>query len=482
MSTESSSQQQQQQQQPQGNFGEKRPREMLLPPDIPAGLKAFAQRPTQAQQTMIDPRTQAKNEALRQQQQQQQPPAKKARTELTPDKKEDGKSASAAAAEADEESQEPVPLARKEYVELLKAKAEKEDQAKKMLVMQEKIKALEEKNQGWQTAAALSLGNNADSASLRAQYNLENEDRAKAAQIKVKEALKTGKEVKKLLQAAGKTPSAGLTDGLQRLDAYNKDPRQLLHKKCRDDVLNLTGWLGDYNQARILTVASKNKATAQLEAELQTTQARYKDLEEKQELKNIGDGTPQYSSTATGTGNNSFRGIPMRTPTQTNYRQQQQQQQQPKIPVPTQQQQQQQQFQDYPPQDCWASAHSFQPQTQRVMTTASATSGNDEQRYSSFYSKSSTPMSIVDPGPPMRRPPSTINYAPFDTFYRAPVSRQTSQYETQLKQHLSIGTGQGTFSAPGFCGKDYGPSGTDLPLKWRFDDQYTFGEGRPYAS
>lgn len=161
----------------------------------------------------------------------------------------------------------------------------------------------------------------------------------------------------------------------------------------------------------------------------------------------------------------------------TNY----QQQQQPKIPVPTHQQQQQ--FQDYAPQDCWNNAHSFQaPSQQRVMTTASATSGNPKERYSGFYGNSSTPMSIIDPGPPMQRPPSNINFTPFNTFYEAPVSHQTSQYQTQLKQHLSIGTGQGRFSVPGFCGKDYGTSGTDLPQKWRSDDQYTFAKGRSYAS
>ncbi len=473
MSTESSSQSSSAMHS-QGSFAnstEKRAREMPPPPNIPAGLRNAALPPTQAQRSMIDPRTQANNEALRQQQGLLgQPPAKKARTELPPAGSEDAEKSK----EEAEEKQEPVPLDRKEYVELLKAKAEAEDLAKKMLAMQEENKALKEKNQGWQTAAALSLGNNADSASLREQYNLANEERAKAAQIKVKEALKQGEEVKKLLLTAGKTPSPGTLDGLRRLREYSKNPRQLLHKKCREDVMSLTGWLSDYNQVRMLTVASGSKATAQLEAKLQTTQARYKDLEEQRELKNIGNGAPQYSNS-----NSSFNrtGLPTH--------------QQPKIPVPTQQQQQpprhqQQQFQDYPSQDCWANAQTFQRhQQQQVMTTASGGSpGNAEQRYSSFYSKSSIPMSKTDPGPPLRRPPSNIkmNFTPFDTFYGAPVSDQTKQYGAQLNQRLSLGTGQGTFSIPKFCGKDYAATGTDLPNRWRSDDQFTFGEGRLYSS
>ncbi len=486
MSTESSSQSSSGMHS-QGSFGnstEKRAREMPPPPNIPAGLRQAALPPSQAQRSMIDPRAQANNEALRQQQQQQQqdllgqPPAKKARTELPP-------AGSEAAAEKSkqeaEEKQEPVPLDRKEYVNLLKAKAEAEDLAKKMLAMQEENKVLKEKNQGWQTAAALSLGNNADSASLREQYNLANEERASAAQIKVKEALKTGKEVKKLLQAAGKTPSPGTLDGLRRLEEYNKNPRQLLNKKCREDVMSLTGWLNDYNQARMLTVASKSKATAQLEAQLQTTQARYKDLEEQRELKNIGNGAPQYSNTSHSSFNRT--GLPM------HQQQQQQQPPPPKIPVPTQQQpprhqQQQPQFQDYPAQDCWANAQNFQQQ-QQVMTTASGGSpGDAEQRYSSFYSKSSIPMSKSDPGPPLRRPPSNIkmNFTPFDTFYRAPISEEASQYGARLSQRFSIGTGQGIFTLPALCGKEYPKVGVELPNKWRPDDQFTFSRGRLYSS
>ena len=169
------------------------------------------------------------------------------------------------------------------------------------------------------------------------------------------------------------------------------------------------------------------------------------------------------------------------------HQQYQQQQQQPKIPVPTQQQQpprQQQQFQDYPPQDCWANAQTFQQQ-QQVMTTASGGSpGNAEQGYSSFYRKSSIPMSKSDPGPPLRRPPSNIkmNFTPFNTFYGAPVSDETKQYGSRLNQQLSLGTGQGRFAVPAFCGKDYGTDSTDLPNKWRSDDQYTFGRGRFYAT
>lgn len=463
---------------PQG----KRPREIAAPiPDIPAGLRNFAQRPTQAQQTMIDPRTQAQNEALR------QPPAKKARTELTPSdrQKKPTEETTPADAAADGKKEESVPLGRQEYVDLLKAKAEKEDHEKKMLIMQEKIKALEEKNRGWQDAAALSLGNNADSASLRAQYNLENEERAKTAQVKVKEALKTGKEVKSLLQSAGKTPSPGMLDGLNRLSAYNKDPRKLLNKNCRDDVMNLTGWLEDYNQARMLTVASGNKSTAQLEAKLQTTQARYKDLEEKQELKKIANGA-QYSTPPTSMIPRSS-GTTFGNTEQPNY---QQQQQQPKIPVPTQQHQQQQYPGYQQTEDCWANAQSFQhQQTQQVLTTASSSSpggGGTRGHYNSFYSKSSTPMSKVDPGPPLRRPPPSnnnthINFTPFDTFYGAPVSDRTSQYGAQLIRQHSTGTGQGRFSIPGFCGKEYG-NGFDLPTKWRSDDQFRFSEGRPYAS
>ena len=116
------------------------------------------------------------------------------------------------------------------------------------------------------------------------------------------------------------------------------------------------------------------------------------------------------------------------------------------------------------------------------MTTASG-GGAGTDRFSAFYanSTSSVPMSKIDPGPPLQRPPPSITapILPFDTIYQAPVADQTAQYEQHLRQRLKFTSGgQGRLNIPGFVGKEYG-AGTDLPDKWRPDDQYTFGRGKP---
>jgi len=458
----------------------KRDRE-VLPPNIPDGLRAAAQRPTLAQQN-IDPAVLAANEALRREKQQQQqaqipgqPDAKKAKLENTPASLQQQSNGNPPAKNTDEsgdnsEAQESVPLSKKEYVELLKAKAEGENQAKKLELLLKQLEEEKTKNQEWHDSAGKIFGSNTDAASLRAQFNKENEDRAKAAQGEVKAALKSGKEVKKLLQTAGKTPSSGLLDGLQRLDHYNKNPRQLLQKKCRDDVLNLVGWLGDYDRVRLLTVASKNKSAAQLEAQLQTTQARFKELTETQELKKIAEsGKVPHKNPPP---------IPTSLMTQA-----------PESSQPPQNQWEythnyhQTQGNEGP--DCWTKAQSYQ-QTHSLMTTASSsspssTTGGKKERFSSFYSKSSVPMSKIDPGPPLRRPPHKFEpeVRPFSTFYAQPVSQQVLDYQNQLHTNLKFGTGQGHFTLPGFVGKDYG-AGNVLPSTWRQDERLTFGRGKIY--
>ena len=364
-------------------------------------------------------------------------------------------------------------------MELLKAKAERDENQKQLEIMRKEFKQEQDKNKEWHDGARLIFGAKADAASLREQFNRANQERANLAQGKVKEALKTGKEVKKLLQNAGKTPSTGLVDGLQRLDHYNKNPNQLLKKGCRDDVLNLVGWLDDYNQARMLTVASKNKTAAQLEADLQTTQARYKELSDKHELKKIADGG-QCPPTTMDAGRMAQQ-------------QQQQQQQQRLPPVPSGKTgsgyshgwtfSDQQDAQPYQQQkDCWTNSQSFQ-QTQEVMTTASSGgAGGGRDRFSAFYanSASSVPMSKIDPGPPLQRPPPSIGAAilPFDTVYQIPVADQTAEYERRLRQRLKFSSGQGRLNIPAFVGKQYG-TGSDLPDIWRSDDQFTFGRGKP---
>ncbi len=508
----------QQQQQQQGSIppppaSNKRLREDI-PPNIPLGLRNAAMAPTRAQQNMVDPSVLAANEALRreklqqqqqQQQQQGQPPAKKVKTDGQTQQQPAGAQTTEPDAAAKGDDQQPVPMTKKELVDLLKAKEEGLDMAKKLEAMKKELNEEQANNRAWQESAGKLFGSNADSASLRVQLNKENEKLAVAAQGEVKTALKTAKEVKKLLQTAGKTPSPGLLDGLERLDAYNKNPRQLLQKKCRDDVLKLTGWLGDYNQARMLTVASKTKDAAKLEAKLETTEARYKELSEKDELKKIanggGGGGGQYRPTTT---TNSAPPPPL--PSQMHrgqyqpqqYQQRQPQQGQQSLPPPPPPPQSsggyshQWQFsspsdgqqQQGGPKDCWANAQQFR-QTHEMMTMASSGGGGqtEGQHYSNFYSDMSPAMmKKVDRGPPLQRPPSSVEgtILPFETFYQTPVSQETMTYAKELKQRLKFGPGQGFFNVPGFTGKDYG-EGSDLPRNWHRDDQFTFARGKTYS-
>ncbi len=456
--------------------GQKRPRDAYPPPNIPQGLMNAARPPTTMQQTMIDPAVLAANAALRKEQGLGEPTSKKSKVADTTNGPEAAKQQQQNAKGTPEEAPdagEPVSLTKQELVELLKARAERDENQKQMEILRKEYKQMQDKNKEWHDGARLIFGANADAATLRAQFNRENQERCKMAREKVKEALKTGKEVKKLLQNAGKTPSTGLVDGLQRLEHFYKNPDQLLKKRCRDDVLNLVGLLGDYNQARVVTVASKNKTEAQLEADLQTTQARYKELSDKHELKKIADGG-QCPPTTTDAGRMA----------------QQQQQQQRLPPVPSGKTgsgyshgwtfSDQQDSQPYQQQkDCWTNSQSFQ-QTQEVMTTASSGGGKD--RFSAFYanSASSVPMSKIDPGPPLQRPPQTVGapILPFDTSYQMPVGDQTAEYERRLRERLKFSSGQGRLNIPTFVGKQYG-TGSDLPDIWRSDDQFTFGRGKP---
>lgn len=501
--------------------GDKRPRDDgPPPPTIPFGLRLNASTPTNAQQSMIDPLVHAANEALKRElllQQQAmaaaaaaqggEPAAKKLKTDDKP------VSNDAAALEAQKkkdmdpssDNNQPVPMTKKEYTELLKFQAENEEKTKRLQALEKQLAQQEEKIKEWSSAASESFGPGADAKSLREKVNQENEAQAKQAHGKVREALKMGKEIKKALSESGHTPSKGFVNNFEILSGYNKNPESLLKKPCRDEVVGIVDMLSDFNVARVTTMASKAKATAQLEVQLDTTQRRLKELADLEELRKIGDAgryqtpAPSYSSSAMTTASKSLGQESRRSDAQTFDERSNEQ--------PKQSLQMYSWFSDSDsqpirtpinenPKDCWANAHQYNSTNstsqQEVMTTAShdrsGGSGNAQGRTSSFshfYGSTSSPLaSKVDPGPPVRRPPANfdVRITPLDTLYSQPVSEETAQYSEMLRQSVRLGTGQGRFVHPLFTGQDYigEHAGKELPDRWQPGDQYTFGRGKTF--